>query len=250
MSLQSGQPRADTGTGTLEAPGPRVFSEWCFSEGKLDLSTPAVMGIMNFTPDSFFDGGELASVEMALKRGRLLLMEGAWILDVGGESTRPGADPVSVKEELERVLPFIRQASKAGLGPLSINTRRAAVAREGLRSGARIVSGLAEYGDVAEEVTQELGASLQVLGCPIMVGPSRKSFIGEVTEFPPTERLPGTLAACVLAFSWGARIFRVHDVAPIVQGLSVTQAIFGAWPRDGVRSRTGSRAPQDRAQES
>jgi dihydropteroate synthase len=323
MSLPAGQPGAGTGTGTLEATGPRVFSEWCFSEGKLDLSTPAVMGIMNFTPDSFFDGGELTSVDVALNRARLLLMEGARILDVGGESTRPGADPVSVKEELERVLPFIRQASKAGSGPLSIDTRRAAVAREALRSGAQIVndvsglrhdpglakvvaevgaglvlshmrgtpatmSELAEYGDVAEEVTQELGASLslaldagipkerivvdpgigfsktggqsldllrnlaslQVLGCPIMVGPSRKSFIGEVTGLPPTERLPGTLAACVLAFSWGARIFRVHDVAPIVQGLSVTQAIFGAWPRDGVRPRKGSRAPQDRAQES
>ncbi len=140
MSLPAGQPGAGTGIGTLEAPGPRVFSEWSFSEGKLDLSTPAVMGIMNFTPDSFFDGGELTSVEVALSRGHHLLMEGARILDVGGESTRPGAEPVSVKEELERVLPFIRQASKAGLGPLSIDTRRAAVAREALRSGARIVN--------------------------------------------------------------------------------------------------------------
>jgi dihydropteroate synthase len=301
MSLPSGQPGADTGTGTLEAPGPRVLSEWYISEGKLDLSTPAVMGIMNLTPDSFSDGGDLTSVEAALNRGRLLLEEGARILDVGGESTRPGAEPVSVEEELERVLPFIQQASKAGLGPLSIDTRNAAVAQEALRSGAQIVndvSGLrhdpemgrvvaaggaglvlshmrgtpetmsesAEYGNVAAEVTQELGvslalaqgtgipkerivvdpgigfaktggqslallrdlASLQALDRPILVGPSRKSFIGEVTGLPPMERLPGTLAACVLAYFWGARVFRVHDVAPIVQALSVTRAILRA----------------------
>ncbi len=301
MSLPSGQLWADTGTGAPEAPGPRVLSEWYISEGKLDLSTPAVMGIMNLTPDSFFDGGELTSVEVALNRGGLLLEEGARILDVGGESTRPGAEPLSVEEELERVLPFIRQASKAGLGPLSIDTRNAAVAQEALRSGAQIVndvsglrhdpgmakvvaaegaglvlshmrgtpatmSELAEYGDVMAEVIQELGlslslaldagipkerivvdpgigfaksgdqslallrelASLQALERPILVGPSRKSFIGEVTGLPPMDRLPGTLAACVLAYCWGARVFRVHDVAPIVQALSVTRAILRA----------------------
>jgi dihydropteroate synthase len=321
MSLPSGQLGADAGTGTLEALGPRVFSEWYISAGTLDLSTPAVMGIVNLTPDSFSDGGEVTTVGEALDRGRLLLEEGARILDVGGESTRPGADPVSVEEELERVLPFIQRASKAGLGPLSIDTRNATVAREALRSGAQIVNDvsglrhdpgmanvvaeegaglvlshmrgtpatmreLAEYDDVVGEVIQELGASLslalaagiskkrivvdpgigfaktgdqsrallrdlaslRVLDCPVLVGPSRKNFIGEVTGLPPAERLPGTLAACVLAYHWGARIFRVHDVAPIVQALSVTQAILGA--RTGQPRTGGSQLRKDRTQRS
>ncbi len=270
----------------------------------MDLSTPAVMGILNLTPDSFSDGGELTSVEEALNRGQLLIQEGARILDVGGESTRPGAEPVSVEEEIRRVVPFILRASEAGLGPVSIDTRNAAVAAEALRNGAQIVNDvsglrhdpgmakvvaeegaglvishmrgtpltmreLAEYGDVAAEVTQELGvslslaldagmsrerivldpgigfaktsdqslallrdlASLKALDCPILVGPSRKSFLGDVTGLPPMERLPGTLAACVLAYHSGARVFRVHDVAPIVQALSVAQAILASQDR-------------------
>ncbi len=269
MSLPSGELGAETGTGTLEAPGPRVFSDWYISGGKLDLSTPAVMGIMNLTPDSFSDGGQLSSLAEALDRGRRLVDEGAKILDIGGESTRPGAEPVPEEEELARVLPFIQEATKVGLGPLSIDTRNAAVARESLRSGAQIVNdvsglrydpamaavvaeeraglvlshmrgtpatmrGLAEYDDVVAAVTRELGdslamaldggiskerivvdpgigfaktgdqslallqdlASLRALGCSILVGPSRKSFIGEVTGLPPAERLAGTLAAC------------------------------------------------------
>ena len=312
MSLPSGELGAEKGTGTLEGPGPRVFSDWYISGGKLDLSTPAVMGIMNLTPDSFSDGGQLSSVAEALDRGCRLVEEGARILDIGGESTRPGAGPVAVEEELERVLPFIQEATKVGLGPLSIDTRNAAVARESLRSGAQIVNDvsglrhdpvmaqvvaqegaglvlshmrgtpatmreLAEYDDVVAEVTQELGASLSIavdggiskerivvdpgigfaktgdqslallqdlasfhaLGCPILVGPSRKSFIGEVTGLPPAERLPGTIAACVLAFFSGARVFRVHDVAPIVQALGVTQAILEGCCGSGVRPRTG-----------
>ena len=300
MNTEVRQPGADRGTGTPAAPGPPVFPEWHFSQGKLDLSTPVVMGILNLTPDSFSDGGVLASVEEALIRGRTALEEGARILDVGGESTRPGSEPIPLDEELRRVLPFIREASEAGIGPLSIDTRNAAVAREALRSGAQIVNDvsglkhdpemarvvaqegaglvlshmrgtpanmkeLAQYDDVVSEVTQELGvslslaldagipkerivvdpgigfaktgtqslellrnlASLQALDCPILVGPSRKSFIGEVTGLPPLDRLPGTLAACVLAYHWGARVFRVHDVAPIVQALGVTQAITG-----------------------
>ncbi|MFH1765097.1 MAG: dihydropteroate synthase [Gemmatimonadota bacterium] len=317
-----GHPGLDAGTGTPEAPGPRVFSEWSIAGGRLDLSTPAVMGILNLTPDSFSDGGQLTSVEESLHRAWRLLEEGARILDVGGESTRPGAEPVSEEEELRRVLPFIKKAFAAGLGPLSIDTRHAAVAREALRGGAQIVNDvsglrhdpemarvvadegaglvlshmrgtpatmreLAEYGDVASEVAQELEislslaldagvlkerivvdpgigfaktarqslallrdlASLKVLDCPILVGPSRKSFIGEVTGLPPEELLPGTLAACVLAYLRGASVFRVHDVAPIVQALSVAQAIEGASPPNGVRLQAGgSGALQDRIQ--
>ena len=267
--------------------------------GAMSLHTPVVMAVLNLTPDSFSDGGELTSVDLALARARSHLHEGARILDVGGESTRPGAEPVSPDEEMERVIPFVRRASDAGLGPLSIDTRNASVAREALSSGARIVNDvsglrhdpemagvvaearaglvlshmrgtpatmreLTDYGDVASDVTEELRGSLLLaleagipkenivvdpgigfaktgtqslallrdlavlgtLGCPILVGPSRKSFIGEVTGLTPENRLPGTVAACVLAFQNGARVFRVHDVAPIVQALAVARAIL------------------------
>ena len=205
MNSSADQPGITMGTGTPEAPGPSVFSgaevmldpalEWSMPGGVLDLRTPAVMAILNLTPDSFSDGGELGSPGLALDRARSFLDEGARILDVGGESTRPGAEPVPADEELARVLPFIHQASDAGLGPLSIDTRNALVAREALSSGARIVNdvsglrhdpemagvvaeagaglvlshmrgtpatmrGLAEYGNVASDVAGELRRSL------------------------------------------------------------------------------------------
>ncbi len=290
-----------TGTGTHQAPGPRVVGQWHIRGDKLDLDFPVVMGILNLTPDSFSDGGELDSLEGALHRARGFLKEGARVLDVGGESTRPGAAAVPVDQELDRILPFIRHATEVGLGPVSVDTRNAEVAREALRGGARIVNDVsalrhdpdmarvvaeegaglvlshmrgtpatmrerAEYGDVVAEVSQELGesvalaldagipkerivldpglgfaktgtqtllllrdlASLASLGYPVLVGPSRKSFLGEITHLPSSERLPGTLAACVVAFSRGAKLFRVHDVAPTVQALKVTQAILEA----------------------
>jgi len=267
----------------------------------LELDNPRVMGILNLTPDSFSDGGELPTVEAALHRARRLVGEGAEILDVGGESTRPGARPVSPDEEMLRVVPVIEALSSFLPVPISVDTRNAPVAREALRAGASIVndiSGLAHddgmasvvaegeaglvlshmrgtpatmkelavYEDVRREVREELERSLEVarmagipdariavdpgigfaktgiqslillgglgelspLGRPILVGPSRKSFIGEVTGAPPGERGPGTLAACVLAYLQGVRIFRVHDVAPLVQALAVTRAIIEA----------------------
>ncbi|MGD2122459.1 MAG: dihydropteroate synthase [Gemmatimonadota bacterium] len=273
---------------------------WSARSEIIDLTAPVVMGILNLTPDSFSDGGELPDEEAALKRAKALFSDGARILDVGGESTRPGAGAVPAEEELERILPVIRGLAASGMGPISVDTRKAEVAREALRAGAHIVndvSGLnhdprmvqvvaeegaglvlshmrgtpatmrefAQYQDVAQEVTEELGeslslaldsgiekrrivvdpgigfaktgaqstellrnlGSLRALECPILVGPSRKSFIGEISGIPPAERLPGTIAACVLALRSGASIFRVHDVAPIVQALEVAQAISG-----------------------
>ncbi len=258
------------------------------------------MGILNFTPDSFSDGGELGSVEEALERGMSMVEEGARILDVGGESTRPGARDVPPQDEMDRILPFLEAAQGTLPVPLSVDTRNAAVARAALRSGARIVndvSGLrhdsemarvvaeeggslvlshmrgspatmrerAVYDDVVGEVVDELRESLEwalaagieedrivvdpgigfaktgaqslallrkmetvgSLGRPILVGPSRKSFIGELTGAPPARRGPGTLAACVLAYRGGARIFRVHEVGPAVQALAVARAILG-----------------------
>jgi dihydropteroate synthase len=309
-----------TGTGTPEAPGPFVVPVWRIPGHHLDLSASLVLGIVNLTPDSFSDGGKLDSPEAAEAHARRLKTEGARMLDVGGESTRPGAEAVPVAEELDRVLPFLRRARELGLGPLSVDTRSAEVAREALRSGASVVNDvsglnhdpdmaavvaeadaglilshmrgtpasmrtLTDYGNLAEEVAGELAHSvstalsagvekerivvdpgigfaktasqsltvlgdlafLQPLGCPILVGPSRKSFIGEATGASPEERLPGTIAACVLARTTGAQLFRVHDVAPIVQALKVADAILGARidggadpaPRNGPTGAAG-----------
>jgi dihydropteroate synthase len=282
-------------------PGPLAISEWAIAGGSLDVGRPVVVGILNLTPDSFSDGGSLSTVEEALAHARRLQGEGAQILDVGGESTRPGAHPVSPEEEADRVLPFIRRAREGGLGPISIDTRHAEVAREAVEAGARIindVSGfrhdpgmaqvaaeggvgvvlshmrgtpatmkeLAEYENLTSEIEEELSwsvaraveagvprnrlvvdpgigfaktapqslfilrnlAFLRALECPIMVGPSRKSFMDRASGVPPSDRTPGTIAACIMAYLGGARLFRVHDVAPIVQAMAVTRAILEA----------------------
>jgi dihydropteroate synthase len=114
-------------------------STWLVGDRELDLSKPVVMGILNVTPDSFSDGGEIGSVGTALERGRRMVEEGAGILDVGGESTRPGADPISREEELKRVLPVVRELAAALPVPVSVDTRHAEVAREALAGGALIV---------------------------------------------------------------------------------------------------------------
>jgi dihydropteroate synthase len=273
-------------------------SRWDLGDHTLSLDGPRVMGIVNLTPDSFSDGGQLSTLETALDRARQLVREGADVLDVGGESTRPGAEAVSAEEEKRRILPFIEAAVEAFEVPISVDTRNASVAREALSAGARIVNdvsglkhdedmaravaegegglvlshmrgtpasmrALAKYQDVAVEVKEELAQSLTrardagiredrivldpgigfaktgpqslaimgrlgvllALGFPLLVGPSRKSFIGELTGAPPHDRTPGTLAACVFCYFQGARIFRVHDVAPLVQALAVTRAL-------------------------
>lgn len=301
MKPTSSQSAGHTGTETLEASGPPPLSMWILRERELDLSGPVVMGILNLTPDSFSDGGELSSVEAALRRARRLVEEGAGILDVGGESTRPGAAAVPVEEELGRILPFMEEAAREFSVPLSVDTRHAVVARAALRAGAGIVNdvsglrhdpemarvvaeegaglvishmrgtpatmrGFARYRDVVGEVLTELRGSLEMavevgvgpdqivvdpgigfaktgeqslallrglnmlleLGRPVLVGPSRKSFIGAITGRPPDERSAGTLAACVLAYCRGARIFRVHEVASAKQALAVARAIVEA----------------------
>ncbi|HSW31726.1 MAG TPA: dihydropteroate synthase [Longimicrobiales bacterium] len=274
---------------------------WRIRGGSLALDAPLVMGIVNLTPDSFSDGGLLGDLEAALDRGRAMVSAGAAILDVGGESTRPGAAPVSEDEERARILPFVRRAA-AELGvPLSVDTRKAAVARAALDEGASVVNdvsglvfdpamaevvadggagavlmhmrgvpatmaGLATYGSVASEVAAELGsavararragisdeavvldpglgfaktsaqslallsnlAPIHALGFPVLVGPSRKSFLGAVLGVQPERRATGTAAACVVAYLGGARIFRVHDVEPVAQALAVARAILEA----------------------
>jgi dihydropteroate synthase len=163
-----------------------------------------VMGVLNVTPDSFSDGGSYLTADAALEHGERLLGEGADIVDVGGESTRPGAEPVSTEEELARVL------LDPGIG----------------------------FGKTAEhnlELLRRLRELLE-LGRPLVIGTSRKSFLGRIAArahgldepLAPEARLAATLASNVLAFEHGASVFRVHDVAPVREALAVAAATLGS----------------------
>jgi dihydropteroate synthase len=260
-----------------------------------------VMGVVNVTPDSFSDGGQFDDAAQAIAHGRRLAAEGATILDVGGESTRPGADPVPARDELSRVLPVID--GLRAVATVSIDTMKLAVAREAVAAGAAYVNDVTafrhepelagfvadqgldcclmhmlgeprtmqndpRYEDVvsdvkaflearmafavAEGVPEEriqldpgigFGKTLQhnlellarldelaALGRPLVIGTSRKSFIGRLTGRDVTERVHGTVATCVIALERGARVFRVHDVAAVSDALKVAAATFAAWP--------------------
>ena len=260
----------------------------------------AIMGIVNVTPDSFSDGGTFLDPAAAVAHGLRLAAEGAEILDVGGESTRPGARPVPEAEELRRVVPVVRElAARAGV-PVSIDTTKAAVAEAALGAGATMVNDVSalrfdprlgevaararaalvimhkqgtpgtmqqapHYDDLLGEVVAELAAgaaraaaagidpdrilvdpgigvgkalehnlelldrldALAALGRPIMVGPSRKAFIGRILDLPASERIEGTIAACCLAAARGAHLVRVHDVGVVRRALRVCDAILG-----------------------
>jgi dihydropteroate synthase len=272
---------------------------WTLRGGVLTLERPRVMGVLNPTPDSFSDGGRRPDVAAAVARGRELAAAGADLLDVGGESTRPGAAPVGEDEEAARVVPVVRALCDALDVPVSVDTRRAAVAREALAAGASVVNdvsalgdprmaaevaasgaglvlmhmrgtpetmrSLAAYADVVEEVGDELAAALaraaaagvepgrivvdpgigfaktaaqslaliaglprlrERLGRPVLLGPSRKSFLAPlVGDAPPAERDAGTAGACVAGYVRGARIFRVHDVRTARHALDVAHAV-------------------------
>jgi dihydropteroate synthase len=246
------------------------------------------MGILNVTPDSFSDGGRFLKTSDAVAQGRLLAAAGADIIDVGGESTRPGAPPVSAAEELERVMPVLERLRQEVPVPLSVDTWKSAVAREAIAAGAAFINDISglqfdpgmaavvseggaglfimhtrgtpqemqkdtRYRDVVAEVlaflacqvdkavaagiprrrlavdpgigfAKDLAGNLEVLerleefqslGLPVLLGTSRKRFIGAVLErTDPRERLYGTLATVALGVAAGARIFRVHDVGP------------------------------------
>jgi dihydropteroate synthase len=258
------------------------------------------MGVINVTPDSFSDGGLWLDADDAVAHGVHLAAEGADVLDVGGESTRPGAEPVPEEEELRRVLPVISALTRSVDVPISIDTRKPNVARAAVEVGASIVndtageagdraldavaaettsalivmhsrgtpqtmSALASYRDVVEEVTRWLltrasaarqagvsrdaialdpgfgfaksaEQSLELLrgldrltrrGYPVVVGTSRKSFIGAVLELPADQRLEGTAATVAWAVAHGASIVRVHDVEPMVRVVRMTEAVLG-----------------------
>ncbi|MDI6716393.1 MAG: dihydropteroate synthase [Actinomycetota bacterium] len=265
---------------------------------ELDLSSKTyVMGILNVTPDSFSDGGKFFDYTLAAEQGRRMALEGADIIDIGGESTRPGADPVSVDEELKRVIPVIEKLSTELDVPISIDTYKPQVAKEALEAGASIVndvSGLRDdkmieliaeknvpvvimhmkgtprdmqinpsYDDVVSEVADWLDSqarkaisagisrdnllidpgigfgktlehnveiirclsAFKSLGYPIVLGTSRKSFIGAILDLPVEERLEGTLATLAYGIIQGANIVRVHDVKEAVRVSRVIDAI-------------------------
>ncbi|MFH1422203.1 MAG: dihydropteroate synthase [Planctomycetota bacterium] len=271
-----------------------------YSGGSLKITNrPLIMGVINITPDSFFDGGDFYSTEHAIEHGIKLVEAGADILDVGGESTRPGAEEVSVTEELNRVIPVIGPLTEKSTVPISIDTYKAEVALEAIAAGAKIVNdvtGLYGHRAMAEVVAEknvpvilmhmkgtpknmqaapkyknliseimarirqsiELAKScginfektiidpgigfgktlehnleiidrlneLKSIGRPILIGTSRKSFIGKILDQPPKERLLGTAASVAAAVLKGANILRVHDVAEIKDVLSIISCIM------------------------
>jgi dihydropteroate synthase len=255
-----------------------------------------IMGVVNVTPDSFSDGGSFEVPAAAVAHARRLAAEGAGILDVGGESTRPGSDPVPVGEELRRVIPVIE--GLAGVDArISIDTMKLAVAEAAVEAGASYVNDVTafrhepelaafvadrgldcclmhmlgeprtmqrdpRYGDVVADVKAFLSERMEAavragvpeeriqldpgigfgktlehnlellrrlheltdLGRPLVIGTSRKSFLGRITGRDVTERVHGTTATCVLALERGATVFRVHDVAAVADALAVTAA--------------------------
>ena len=286
-----------TGAGILQTgppPGPGyLLGRSC----RIELDRPRLMGVLNITPDSFSDGGQFLSVAAALAQGRRLAAEGADLIDVGGESTRPGARQVGVQQELDRVLPVLEALRRDLALPLSIDTTKSAVARAAIAAGAEFVndvSGLTFdaqmaavvadsgaglfvmhtrgrpatmqadtcYVDLVAEVCAALQGSVAravaagvaaeriavdpgigfgkdvagnlellrrlpafaVLGRPLLLGTSRKSFIGRVLGLDdPAARQAGTLATVALGVASGARLFRVHEVGP------AREAALMAW---------------------
>jgi dihydropteroate synthase len=269
----------------------------------LDLSFPCIMGVVNVTPDSFSDGGRFFAADDALAQGLALAREGAALVDIGGESTRPGSDPVSADEELRRVLPVVEAlAGRVGV-PISVDTMKAEVARRALAGGAALindvsalrfdpgmVSVIAEagcpvslmhmggepksmqddprYDDVVDEVLRFLeqrmafalaqglredqlmvdpgigfGKTLDhnlallrdlqrftTLGRPVVLGTSRKRFLGAILGAEPTARTIGTVATTVVGLLAGAHVFRVHDVKPNFEALRVGLAVLEGAP--------------------
>jgi len=263
-----------------------------------------VMGVVNVTPDSFSDGGLWLDPAKAVAHGLELVAEGAAIVDVGGESTRPRAEPVGAEEELRRVLPVIEGIVTAGPAvAVSIDTSKRAVAEAAIDAGATFVNDVTalrgdgelaglvadrgtelcvmhmlgdprtmqddpRYDDVVDDVRafleeriayavgegvaeerilvdpgigfgKTVDHNLELLrrldeivaiGRPVVVGTSRKSFLGKITGRDVGDRLPGTIATNVVALALGASVFRVHDVAPVVDALAVAAATFGTWP--------------------
>jgi dihydropteroate synthase len=273
-----------------------------FTKRSLDLSARThLIGILNVTPNSFSDGGKFLKVEEAVRQGIKMAEEGADIIDVGGESTRPGSDPITIEEELSRVIPVIKALSKETDVPISIDTYKSEVAKKALDAGAEMINDISAlrfdpkmkevvaeyqspvvlmhikgtpknmqenpyYENVIKEIIEYLRESIQlakdakvkeeniiidpgigfgkrlednlnilknlkkfsILNCPILVGPSRKSFIGRILDLPVEERLEGSLAALAVAIMNGANIVRVHDVKENKRVVGLVDAVLKA----------------------
>jgi dihydropteroate synthase len=284
---------------------PRVGFTLATRHGNIDMTRrTAVMGIVNVTPDSFSDGGKFFDVDRAAAHGERLSAEGADVLDIGGESTRPGAEPVSIEEELRRVVPVIQKLRGKITIPISIDTLKSAVAKAALDAGADLVNDVTALGadadmaalvasegvpvvlmhmqgtprtmqhkpayeDVVEEVCEYLKRrvdyalergvaaenividpgigfgknvdhnlallrglpTLAAIGLPLLVGASRKAFIGRLLDLGPEERLEGSLAVSVAAALAGANMVRVHDVKEAVRALRVADALRFGHPQ-------------------
>ena len=265
-----------------------------------------LMGVLNVTPDSFYDGGRYLDIAQAVDRAKELEAEGADIIDVGGESSRPGAEPVAAKEELRRVIPVIEKLAGKIRVPISIDTSKAVVARAALAAGAEMINdisslrfdpGMVEvaaaapgpvilmhlrgrlgrmpsrprYRDVVGEIMDFFALRLAALGRmgiagermildpglgfgksvkhnlliiaglkrmaalgrPLLLGPSRKLFIGRILGAPPEERLWGTAGAAAVAVANGAHILRVHDPQPIREAARVVDKMMEAAQTGG-----------------
>jgi len=280
---------------------PQRASVWRLRTREFVLShRPLLMGIINVTPDSFSDGGQCLDSAAAIERGLRLAEQGADILDVGGESTRPYSTPVSAAEELDRVLPVIQALSERTTAPISIDTSKAGVAAEALAAGAEIINDVTglegdpampklaretgagvcvmhmqgtpqtmqdhpQYADVVEDIFAYLRARRDALlalglagdkicldpgigfgkthehnltllarcgrfhdlGCPLLVGHSRKGFIGKVLGDKLADRTAGTIGVALALARQGVQVLRVHDVLPVRQALLLFESAGG-----------------------
>lgn len=313
--------RSETATGDLGALGPWAMGLGQAQRSRIEellvrlteprppiagitMDAPALMGVLNVTPDSFSDGGDYAAAEDAIARGAWLRENGAAVLDIGGESTRPGSDPVPAEEEARRVLPVI-EALK-GSGAISIDSRKAEVQGKAVAAGASIINDISALGEpcalmqaarlgvpvilmhcrgepktmqqapaydhppaeifdylesrvrdceaagiprarIAVDPGIGFGKSLEHnlailahlslfhgLGCPVLIGVSRKSFIGRITgEEKPKARLPGSIAAMIGGLNQGVQMVRAHDAAETSQAIAVWRATHGGF--DGYK---------------
>ncbi|RMG62860.1 MAG: dihydropteroate synthase [Calditrichaeota bacterium] len=255
------------------------------------------MGILNVTPDSFSDGGRFLETDRALARAREMIAQGAAIIDVGGESTRPGAEPVSAEEEWRRIGPVVEALVSEGQCLVSVDTYKSVVARQALEAGAHLINDISglnfdphmadvvadyqvplvlmhiqgtpqnmqrnpQYTHLVEEVFEFLFRAVararaqgieqllvdpgigfgkrwednfelirrigefRSLGYPILLGTSRKSFLGRLLDVPPADRLYGNLSVTIFSALQGVRVFRVHDVRPTVEALDTLRAVL------------------------
>ena len=178
-----------------------------------------VMGILNVTPDSFSDGGKFNNVYSAIEAAKKMVEDGADIIDIGGESTRPGAEYVSVEEELNRVVPVIRALSKEINVPISIDTYKSKVAEEAVKAGASLINDVWGFMNNLEKFNE--------LVYPVLLGTSRKSMIGLTLNLPVNERVEGTIATSVIGVMKNMSIIRVHDVKENKRAIDMTKAILG-----------------------